>query len=285
MKKKIALLIVLSMIIPLILGVSSAFADDTRVKVVLTSEDRIGMKKVLNSDAPEEGKLKAEDLKIEFQANIDSTAADPVLFKTTGDGDLEFNKYAFDGATNKSRREVLSRFVNALQDSQVSGQGQQAIIDRLSAASPEVSRVLLPLVMDSTSADVYGALKIIKPFLPIVRVIFGIGAIVIMIALVAFTILDLVVIGLPFARENLQSRADANGKAKIPFVSTDAISVIQEVESSLGSNGGYKNAYLLYFKRRTLTYIILSVCLLWLVVGELGGLIDWLLSLGGGLVN
>src|SRR5690606_7399930 len=133
-------------------------------------------------------------------------------------------------------------------------------------------------------ADLYTAMKWIAPLLPIVRVIFGIGALLITLLLIGTTIVDMAFIGLPIAREQLQTRQDEKGGGKIPFVSSDAVSVVRDVESSLESSRSYKNVYLLYFKRRVLTYIILSICLLYLVVGELGGLIAWLLKLGSGVV-
>lgn len=197
---------------------------------------------------------------------------------------VEFDKQVFDNATDKSRREVMSYFIRALQSSGVSDQSQQVIIDNLNARSPEISRMLIPMVMDSTSADIYTAMKWIGPFLPVVRVIFGVGAILVTLFLTASTIADLCFIGLPVAREAINNRQEQKGGGKIPFISADAISVVREIESSLDSSGGYKNAYVLYFKRRILTYIILSICLLYLVVGELGGLISWLLELGSGVV-
>lgn len=218
------------------------------------------------------------DLKASSPSGIDTT-----LFKFS-EPNLIFYPETFKYATDASKKEALSIFINGLQSSSVSAQTQNNIIDQLNASSSEVSKMLIPLVMDATSADLYTAMKFLKPILPIVRVIFGIGAIVISLFLIGTTIVDLCFIGLPVARERLQARQDERG-GRIPFVSSDAVSVVRDVESSLESAGTYKNAYLLYFKRRILTYIILSICILYLVVGELGGLISWILTLGEGVVN
>lgn len=109
--------------------------------------------------------------------------------------------------------------------------------------------------------------------------------IIISIALIGSTIIDLAFMGLPFAREGMQNSADSKGRGRVLFVTSEAHSVIKESESSLDSSGGYKNVYFMYFKRRAMTYLILSICLLYLVVGELGGLIGWVLSLGNGIVG
>jgi hypothetical protein len=206
-----------------------------------------------------------------------------VTLSSDGKG-LVFNNKSFANATEKSRKDALGFFVRELQKSDVSEQTQQRVFDEMSRADSDVSRMLIPLVMSSTSADLYTAMKWVSPFLPILRLVFGIGAFCIFIFLMGSTIVDLAFIGLPIARESLQNKGEQKG-GKVPFVSSDAMSVIKETESALDSSGGYKNAYLIYFKRRALTYIILSVCVLYLVVGELGGLIGWLLSLGSGVVG
>lgn len=193
-----------------------------------------------------------------------------------------FDQTAFADATEESRRVALQNFVDNLAASSLTEQSQQTIIDQMSSGDRDVQRLLIPMVMDSTSADIYSAMKFANPFLPIVRFIIGLIVIGISILLILSTAIDLAFIGLPVARESMQNKEGKGGG--IPFVSTDAVSVVKETESSLDSSGGYKNAYVIYFKRRALTYVVLAFCILYLVVGELGGLISWLMGLGGGLM-
>lgn len=217
-------------------------------------------------------------------ATAGETGAIPTKVFTCGTTGLLFDQEAFDNGTEKSRKRVMKELVTALQTSGMEDQHQQVVIDSLSAKDSNVSRLMIPLVMDSTNADLFTALKWLGPLLPIVRVLFGVGAIVIVLLLVASTIVDLCFIGLPVMRESMNDKSEGSGK-KIPFVSSDAVSVVQDTESSKDSSGGYKNAFLTYFIRRSVTYIILSICLLYLVLGELSGLISWLLSLGDGIVG
>jgi hypothetical protein len=199
-----------------------------------------------------------------------------------------FNAASFEKATSDSREIALKQFVDNIQVSGMSDQSQQRVFDQMQSGNKEINRVLVPMVMDSTSADLYSAMRVVAPFLPAVRIIFGVGAILITLLLVGSTIVDLVFIGLPVAREAMsKGKDDGGGGSKPSFVTADAQSVINETESNVGSsggNGGYKNAYILYFKRRAITYIVLAFILLYLVVGELGGLISWLMTLGDGLV-
>jgi hypothetical protein len=290
MKRKFSISVLFVMCMMMVLGVTSVFAAydaTTQKSISLTETDIKGMDVLFSDKAETEGFMKTDNkkLELEFKANSGNTntghAADIVTY---GDKKLYFNQKNFTDATEKSKKEALGNFVRGLQKSTVSDQTQQKIFDDMSAADDNVSRMLIPLVMDSTTADLYTAMKWVSPFLPIVRLVFGIGAFCIFLFLMGSTIVDLAFIGLPIARESLQNKGEQKG-GKIPFVSSDAMSVIKETESALDSSGGYKNAYLIYFKRRALTYIILSVCVLYLVVGELGGLIGWLLSLGSGVVG
>lgn len=284
MKRKVTVTMLLTLLLPMVLGAITAFADATKVGVSLTKQDGTAMSKVFDNANGKLGIDNSGVLKVTLQPTAPENGGTEQTLLSYDSNKVTFNQTNFDNATPDSRKKVMSAYVQALQESAVSKQGQQSVIDGLSASSKDVSTMLIPMVMDSTSADLYTAMKWVNPILPIVRVIFGVGAICISIFLIGSTIVDLCFIGLPIAREALQNKGDQKGSGKVPFVSADAMSVIKESESSLDSSGGYKNAYLIYFKRRVLTYIIIAVCLLYLIVGELGGLISWLLSLGSGIV-
>ncbi|SFM42443.1 hypothetical protein SAMN03159341_13236 [Paenibacillus sp. 1_12] len=282
MKRKVSFLFLFIMVFSLCMGAVGAFAAEDGSydikSIAIPSGDKKHMKEVW-------GKMGTDGdyLRMEFKANTGNENNDTRLLSYEDSSNtIKFNNSNFKAATDKSRKNALGIFVEELQRSPVSEQTQQNIMNSLSATNSDVSLLLIPLVMDSTSADIYTAMKWLSPILPVVRILFGIGAIIISILLIGSSIMDLVYIGLPIAREGMDSRSEKNGKPK--FVSNDAVSVVKETESSLDSTGGYKNAYLMYLKRRSLTYIILSICLLYLVVGELGGLIAWILNLGSGVV-
>jgi hypothetical protein len=265
---------------PFIVGVGSVFA---KTDIVLTAADGKQMEAALKKTNE---KLGATGTSVTIEKRPDAVGVTSTTMISVAGGKVTFNEEVYEAATEKSKKKAMKAFVSSMQDSGISAQGQQSVIDGMSSKSPDVKRMLIPLVMDSTSADLYTAMKWVNPFLPVIRLIFGIGAIVVSIMLIGSTIVDLCFIGLPIAREALNNKGEQSGGGgnKVPFVSADAVSVIKESESALDSSGGYKNAYLMYFKRRVLTYIIISICLLYLVVGELGGLISWLLSLGDGVV-
>lgn len=196
-------------------------------------------------------------------------------------GVIRFNKKAFENATDGSRKKAVGSFVSILQDSDVSPQTQQNIFEGMSNADKDLQAMMIPLIFDSTSADLYTAMKWVTPLLGVLRVVLGVGAIILVLLILASTLLDCIYIGIPMARGG----KDGNSNDKPFGVSYDAISVVKEVESSLDGNSKYKNGYLIYLRRRAITYFVLGLCLLYLIVGELGGLMAWLMSLGSGIVG
>ena len=206
------------------------------------------------------------------------------LLTFDGATEIKLNSTVFEQGTEKSKKQALNAFVVELRESAVSDQTQQNLFNSLAESDRNISAVLIPMVFDSSSADIYGAMKVVNPILPTIRLIIGIGVSIVIFLLMGSTVIDLAYIGLPMWREN-QSTDKEGGSRKPPFVTNEAISTVKEVESAIDSNGKYKNAYLTYAARRATTYIILGACILYLVVGELGGLITWLLTISSGLLQ
>lgn len=203
------------------------------------------------------------------------------LLKYNSDkGILTFSAEGFKKANQKKAENIMKVFIKELKDSSLPLDVQQEIMNQIQESDNDVAAIMIPLIFDESKADLFTAYKWLYPFLQILRVVFGIGAVLIVLLLIGSTIMDMVYIGLPVWREK-----EADKGKKNPFgVSYEAIKTVTEIEKSLG-DGGYQNAYLLYLKRRALTYVVFAICLLYLIVGELGGLISWLLSLASGVVG
>lgn len=149
---------------------------------------------------------------------------------------------------------------------------------------------LVTMLFADTKADLSTALKWFAPMQGPVGTVLGILVILIIVLLLVSTVFDLVYIGLPMARNILDGKAEQNGQPKPLMVSYDAVKVVQMIEGTGnssgagGSNGGSNgNAYFEYLKRRILTYIILAVCILYLVSGEIATLIGGLLDVVSGI--
>ena len=258
-------------------GEVDAGVDGTSVSVSLSTSDGTKYSKIVQDAA----KTNRYDMVLAPDAPAGFNAKPLVDYTSTGTAVINIDSFKY--STDSSRRMALQNYVEDLQASGMSEQGQQAIINSMQDGNSQIKAQLIPILMSSTSADIYTAMKWAEPFMPIVRILLGFGAIIVTILLVLSTVFDLVFIGLPLARESVMN--NDNGKGKPSFISADAYSVIKETESSTDSSGGYKNAYIVYFKRRAITYVILSVCLLYLVAGEMSVLISWLMGLAEGIVS
>ena len=203
----------------------------------------------------------------------------------TRNGKFIFDMGAFDSLESKSQQAVISDLMNELKKSKYSNTATQEVSDALSDSGSNMANLLIPFVFDDVSADMATAYKWIAPFLNVIRVILGVLSIAVLLILILSTIVDCCYIGLPVAREKMSSNKDGQTSSKPGYVSFDAYKTVQEAESSMGANENYKNPFAAYFKRRTVTYIILALCLFYLVAGEMSGLISWLLSLVSGITG
>lgn len=208
---------------------------------------------------------------------------------TSGKGDVEIMSYAsgvltfdpiaFKDAKPKEAKKAMVAFMDALKESSISSDTQSDIMAQIQESDPDVANMMIPIIMDSTKADMFTAYKWLYPILVVLRIVFGIGATVLIFMTVGSTIIDLAYIGLPVWRENSEEK----GKKHPAGVSYEALKVVIETEKNI-MDGAYKNAYFVYLKRRATAYIFLSLCILYLIAGELGGLVQAVLNMFSGVV-
>ena len=202
-----------------------------------------------------------------------------------GIGDYVFKYSEFVKLETKSQQKFITDLMNQLKSNNISATATQEISDALSSADSSVANLLIPFVFDDLGADMATAYKWVAPVLGTLRIILGVLAIGVLVILLISTVLDCAYIGLPMFREMTNGK-NGEKEGKKPFgVSYDAFKTIMEAESAMSDNGNYKNPYGVYFKRRAVTYIILALCLFYLVAGEMSGLISWLLSLVSGITG
>lgn len=193
------------------------------------------------------------------------------------------NTNAFKEAKKADINTAMRKFTDAISNVGDNDDTVQQIMKDIQDTDSSVSSIMLPLIFDSSKGDMYAAYKIAKPFLDVLSVVLGVGAVALILFLLFSTVMDLAYIGLPVWREAQANKEGGSGKN--PFgVSYEAMTTVKEVEKGLG-DGGYKNAYLLYFKRRALTYIILAICIMYLICGGLSGIISFVLSLVSGITG
>lgn len=210
----------------------------------------------------------------EANSKVGSDAANSLVVKINGtfyslmrvnQDKIQINKTVWNEAKQSDVTKSVRNFVDALSNSGADADAVQQVMTSLQESDTDVSSVMLPMIFESTKGDMYQAYKITSPFLELLSIVLGVGAVILILLLLFSTVMDLAYIGLPVWREAQQNKNGNNGKN--PFgVSYEALTTVKEVEKGLGGgDGGYRNAYLLYFRRRALTYIILAICIMYLI--------------------
>lgn len=151
---------------------------------------------------------------------------------------------------------------------------------------------LMTALLQNTKPDYAKANRIYKPFSGVVSTVLGLGAILIMAALGIVMVLDLSYIGIPLFRGFCDGGEGSNGQgggAKGKLVSFEAHSAVQEAEGGQGgggqSGGSKKTAVAIYFKKRVIMLIVLGICLLYLIQGQIFTLVSWILDLMSGFLG
>ena len=192
--------------------------------------------------------------------------------------------------TKDEQSKANAEMTNTVNSWGLSQEASQDVYNRLkNNSSLGISdSTLLTLIFSETKADLASAMKWFAPFNGTVGVILGVGVILIILFLVVSTVFDLVYLGIPMIR-NAMDGGNKDGKdGKRPFgVSYDAVKCVEEVDGGGNGQGGGSsgNIYFLYFKRRVVTYIILAICILYLISGQIAGVIGWLMDLVSGFGN
>lgn len=242
-----------------------------------------------------------DDAKI-FSENTELQEAAKEVGISVGDnGKITVETSAMTDKTEKEQKKAMREFVDAVNDAGIRSTGaiSNAINDSYDGVlSTEI--MIIAGLFDSVQGDLTGAMGIIKPFLPIINIIIGVVALIVLAMLVLSTVIDLAFIGLPAVREMMMSGGDDKGSGSGTGTKPKALTyacwaTINDVEGSLGSGGngssgsnsgsGYKNAYGTYFKRRVWDYVLLGVCLSFLIFGGFSRFITALLNIGSDLVG
>ena len=193
-----------------------------------------------------------------------------------GTATIQYNKESWSNAQDAEREKASKELTATINSWGLSSDASQKIYDDLKGEDRlNISdATLLSLIFSETRADLSGAMGIFSPFQGTLGLVLGIGVVLIIIMLLLSTVMDLVYIGIPMVQNALDGK-----DAKNPFgVSRDAYMLVKQQGEK--NEGG--NIYVQYLKKRIVTYIILAICILYLISGQIAGIIGWLLDLVSG---
>lgn len=148
---------------------------------------------------------------------------------------------------------------------------------------------LLATLMQNTNPDYSTANRIYEPFSGTVGTILGVVSIFIMALLGVTMALDIAYITIPAFQMALGGdESGQNGKKGLSgIISPEAKNAAKAAEGGggQGGSGEYKAAVGIYFKYRWKGLVLLAICLLYLVQGEIYSLVGWFIDLFSGFLG
>lgn len=170
----------------------------------------------------------------------------------------------------------------------ITGETVTDLLDELQQVSGAGSQIMAALMSD-TKPDYATANRIYKPFSGIVGTVLGLLSIVIMSLLAVTMALDIAYIVIPAFQLALDGGDDnGSGKGMAKIISQEARSAVKSVSDGGGSGqsgSGNKMAIGQYFKMRWKALIVLGICLLYLVQGQIYSFVAWIIDLVSGFLG
>lgn len=200
---------------------------------------------------------------------VDNTVSPAIVYVWDGFCDLSYTV----------KTDAINNLVADLQDSSVSNLTKQSIYKSMSENLEDQLVAHMPEIVEATSADIWAGIAVFMPFQSTFGTVLGLFVILIVLLLLFSTLIDLVYIGAPtWINWLVRSRKDPEA---LRFVSYDAQNVAKQ--NAAGTLSG--SPYLYYAQKRFVSYIVLAVCILYLLSGQIGSLIKFFLDVASGMTG
>ena len=223
------------------------------------------------------------------------------LFKQdNGNGAYHINEDKFNELTSKDQTQFVQDIADSCdkqvkdsKDNSTGGAGTADITDstvqnwwKELQSQKGVGSKFLNIILANTKPDFVTANAIYQPFSGVVGTVLGLIAVLLMAFLGIVMVSDIAYIALPPVRMLVSEGGDHGKPEKSKIFSHDAIYAVEcaENNSDAGSGGG-KQALGIYLKRRIVMLIILGICLLYLVQGQIYTLVGIVLDLVSGFLG
>lgn len=173
---------------------------------------------------------------------------------------------------------IMASALTTISNSSMSTMSRNKLYNFIESQDESTASLVRQLSND-VNADFAEAYMMFKPFSGVLGVILGVFAIAIFVTLTMMILVDLSYIVIPTIRDFL-TPSSANAKPK--FVSNEAWYAVKEVD---GANDTQKNVLLIYLKKKTMQFVALSICILYLLSGEIYILIGNLMNMFRGILG
>lgn len=205
-------------------------------------------------------------------SRANSIANKEILVYTGNDGLLSFSNKLYTELDMNERNEFMENALLITKESNLGSQVKNKVYNFIADQDSTASAAVKYLRSD-TSADFAKAASWLKPFNGVFGTLMGLLCILIF-TILAFSIaLDMFFLFIPTFRAVMEK-----GREERPLlISREAYSVIKEADMGI-SRGEWVNYMSLYFRRRIPAVIGLSICLGYLISGQIFDLIGWIID-------
>lgn len=203
--------------------------------------------------------------------NKGSTASD-----STNAGVLTLDFTTYRNLSQEEKSDVMQFALENIKDSGISTMASNKIYNFIESQDESTASLVRQLSND-VNADFAEAYMMFKPFSGALGIVLGVFAIAIFVTLTLMVLVDLSYIVIPIIRDFL---TQPQGKPK--FVSNEAWYAVKEVD---GENHSNKNVLTVYLKKKTMQFVALSICILYLLSGQIYILIGNLMDMFRGMLG
>lgn len=192
-----------------------------------------------------------------------------ILVYTPDDGLFSFSGSRYSVLSTKKKIKFMETALEMVAESQLDARTKNKMYHFIEQQDDKIT-ASINFLDQNVNSDFVTAKNVILPFTGPVSTALGVLSLVIFIMLTLSSAIDIAWLVIPIIR--VVFKEDKNGK---PFLITkEAYS--SEVDSN--RSDGYKSALTLYLQRRGKVFIVMGVCLIYLVSGQLYDLIVWIID-------
>lgn len=215
-----------------------------------------------------------------------------------------FDATKFDTLTSGAKQDFLSdvfTIANAIAADSAYGYNTGTLAPTEDTVSDFMSNIaqqsgmgssMLAMIMQNTKPDYVTANRLYEPFSGVVGTILGLVSVLIMALLGVTMALDIAYITIPAFQMALggEGEGSTQGQSKglSRIISQEAHKAIAAADGGSGGQGGdgsYKAAVGIYFKYRWKGLVMLGICLLYLVQGQIYSFVGWIIDLFSGFLG
>lgn len=192
-----------------------------------------------------------------------------ILVYTPDDGLFSFSGSGYSVLSTKKKLKFMETALEMVAESQLDARTKNKMYHFIEQQDDKIT-ASINFLDKNVNSDFVTAKNVILPFTGPVSTALGVLSLVIFIMLTLSSAIDIAWLVIPLVR--LLFKEDKNGK---PFMITK-----EAYSSEVDSNrcDGYKSALSLYLQRRGKVFIVMGVCLIYLVSGQLYDLIVWIID-------